>query len=176
VIAATTNSIEYLQDSGGLRRFWPMRVTGKIDVEGVQRDRDQILAEAVMLEAKGEHHNIPESLWVEAAETRQARVAVSHFETLFGEALEASPDGFLHRAELIEAIRARDLDINRIKFTPEDLSRHGFQQVQLRSGKNRGKRGFQKGDADDWLTYSRVEGFKCADEGPVVRFRKHRSS
>lgn len=52
VFVGSTNEHEYLRDATGARRFWPVRI-GKIHLERIQADREQLFAEAAELYRKG---------------------------------------------------------------------------------------------------------------------------
>ena len=75
VFIGTTNSFVYLSDMSGNRRFWPVRC-GRIDVEAIQRDRDQLWAEATQRYLDGEswHPANPEEVEAAALEQESRRI------------------------------------------------------------------------------------------------------
>lgn len=53
IFAGTTNKYDWGDDETGLRRFWPIRC-GKIDIESLRVDRNQLFAEALVRVKSGE--------------------------------------------------------------------------------------------------------------------------
>lgn len=72
IVVGTTNHKEYLRDLTGNRRYWPVEV-GAFDLEAIKRDRDQLWAEALVREIKGESIRLDSNLWKEAAEEQSER-------------------------------------------------------------------------------------------------------
>lgn len=64
VIVGSTNSDQFMTDPTGSRRFWCVRVGGRIDLELAKQWRDQLWAEAVAAYRAGEHW------WLDDAEDR----------------------------------------------------------------------------------------------------------
>jgi len=69
VFAGTTNETRYLGDPTGARRYWPVPV-GRVDLEQLARDRDQLWAEAVDA-YRGGARWWPDERAAEALETEQ---------------------------------------------------------------------------------------------------------
>lgn len=74
VFAGTTNRNDYITDDTGGRRFWPVEVQ-HIRVADLERDRDQIWAEAVALFLSGEGWWLNHEAEAEAATVVRARAA-----------------------------------------------------------------------------------------------------
>lgn len=71
VFAGTVNHSEYLRDKTGERRFWPV-LCGRIDVEALARDRDQLWAEARYRYLSGEKWWLDTSDLVDTVAEEQA--------------------------------------------------------------------------------------------------------
>lgn len=87
----TTNGKSYLADPTGARRFWPIEVS-KFDVAWILAQRDQLWAEAVLREASGESHRLPEHLWAAAGEQQEQRREIDPWEGLIRHALLSNHD------------------------------------------------------------------------------------
>jgi predicted P-loop ATPase len=89
----TTNNKEYLLSPTGNRRFWPLE-TGKIDIEALKRDREQLLGEAATCEAAGERIELDEKLWGDARDAQEQRRAADPWEDI----LVNMPDNVIHKS------------------------------------------------------------------------------
>lgn len=88
VCAATVNEGGYLRDATGGRRYWPLKVLKPIDVAALERDRDQLWAEASALEADGISIVLPENLWPVAAELQKGQTAEEPWQAIIADFIE----------------------------------------------------------------------------------------
>jgi hypothetical protein len=99
IFFGTTNNETYLQSQTGNRRFWPIRC-GRIDLEALRRDRDQLWAEASAIEEQGIALELPRALWAEARALQGERLdrdpwddALAELEKHYSVKLEQAGDG-----------------------------------------------------------------------------------
>ena len=102
IIFGTTNKSEYLRDTTGNRRFWPVRVEA-FDLEALRRDRDQLWAEAAAREAKGESIRLRRELWPEAAKEQKQRLADDPFVAVLAKYL-GNIEGKIRAADVWEIL------------------------------------------------------------------------
>jgi len=84
IFIGTTNEGHYLTDQTGNRRFWPVR-TAAIDIEALQKDRDQLWAEAAAKETQGASIVLPQELWSAAAQEQEERMVEDGWYDLLSE-------------------------------------------------------------------------------------------
>lgn len=95
VMAGTTNQItEYLRDSTGNRRFWPVRIR-EFDLAALARDRDQLWAEAAVREGNGASIRLPQELWAAAGEQQEARRQVDPWEEMLDDQIDFEQEALL---------------------------------------------------------------------------------
>jgi len=120
VFGGTTNDDQYLIDSSGNRRFWPVRVTRQVDLEWVTANREQLFAEAVARLAAGKRmHPLPDEEKALFVPQQEARRAVGAIEAaivayLYDEDQKVGLSG--ENGALVEEIAANDLLV-RIGFS-----------------------------------------------------------
>jgi len=81
VFVGTTNESLYLEDSTGGRRFWPVSCTN-IDIKGIERDREQMWAEAVNLFDAGHQWWPTEELKSYLKDEQENRLSIDEWENL----------------------------------------------------------------------------------------------
>ena len=92
VMIGTTNDTDYLRDSSGNRRFWPVRCS-YVELDWITENRDQLWAEAAAREASGEDHWLSDTETAREAGIVQAeRMQEDVWETLVLQFLQGKPD------------------------------------------------------------------------------------
>ncbi|HEV2156351.1 virulence-associated E family protein [Bradyrhizobium sp.] len=138
VFWGSTNSDDYLKDATGGRRFWPIKV-GKIDVDALLRDRDQLWAEAKKLFDAGVHWWLTGAeVAREAEEQQRDRYAGDPWDAAIeryvrGE-MDVTVEKVLREGLHLDLSRCSQIEMNRVSRSLRTL---GYVRHQRRSGDKR---------------------------------------
>jgi predicted P-loop ATPase len=89
----TTNDDQYLRALSGMnRRFFSVDVQAMIDLDKLRADRDQIWAEAVVMEARGEAISLPSEFWDDANAERILRTEADPWEDILCDVADAGAE------------------------------------------------------------------------------------
>lgn len=129
VFAGTVNHDEYLTDSTGNRRFWPV-YCNKNDVNQVEEDRDQLWAEAVYRyrDSSPEQRNwwLTLEIEIEAREEQELRRQVDPYVHVLEQFTESREGEFLPTLALLKEVVGADRPA-----TPQDGKRVSSAMLEL---------------------------------------------
>ena len=158
IVVGTTNSYNYLSDTTGNRRFWPVRVE-QFNVEWVTENRDQLWAEAYHREQAGESIRLNPALWDAAKLQQDRRQTTDPWE----EKLAQHYDGPYYRLtpdEIWEVlcIPVERRDTRQARRVAETLQALGFKRVTVIDYEHNEKRVKGWGRGDRLLDKPKQEG------------------
>jgi predicted P-loop ATPase len=142
VFLGTTNERQYLRDRTGNRRFWPVRCTS-IDLEALERDRDQLWAEAVHAYLAGEKWWLPPELEALAADEQDDRLLTTEIDEMVADYLGRLPDDKTEISTREIFVYALGLDPDKPHYAAESkrLSRDVAQALEAAGWHRVGTRG-----------------------------------
>lgn len=152
VLIGTTNSSQYLKDSTGNRRVWPVKTPG-FDVKKLKKVRDQLWAEAVIREKETRDDPdsivLPKHLW-QIAEVQQEKRRIEDpwelrivqtIDTMRGKIFTEDVWKIVGMYDVAKRSQADNIRIG------DALRRLGFERIQIRIGEKR-KHGYVRADND----------------------------
>ena len=140
IVIGTTNKSEYLQDSTGERRYWPVKTgTGFFDLEYLEQNRDNLFAEALAtVKEKGVHECIkiePKMMQLQNKETETRKDSDTWQETIVDHMEKHRNDGpfridhILKTALFMDASHTTQRDKGRVKKILDGL---GYELCRFR--------------------------------------------
>lgn len=154
IFVGTTNEHKYLKDRTGNRRFLPVK-TGVVDLVALQRDRDQLWAEAENLEAEGASIVLPQELWAVAATEQEERLEDDPWQeklatvrgTAFGGEVRVFTADLLGEALNIPVERQHNGQTKRLAALMREL---GWEPAKFKAA-GKTMRGFRRPKPDDHI-------------------------
>jgi predicted P-loop ATPase len=126
VFAGSTNDEEYLLDTTGGRRFWPVRVSS-VDARALRRDRDALWAEAVVAFRAGEAWHLDARTEADAEALRGALEAQEAVRTQYAEELPVRE--WLRHQEDDKILLSCDVSTGALHEALNDNTRHRVSRI-----------------------------------------------
>lgn len=133
VFAASTNEGDYIQDTTGARRFWPVKV-GYVDMKGLERDRDALLAEArdAFLAGSTWYPEQKSEIHAEIETQQEERQAVDPWEAQVVQYFRMHPGQNLRLSDLLNAcnVPLERQDRMAAKRVGDIMRKHGWVKIR----------------------------------------------
>jgi predicted P-loop ATPase len=120
----------YLNDITGNRRFWPMRMKERVNIDKLKTDLHQIWGEAVAMHKKGMPIRLPKELWQDAEKEQDKRQKQMIFQEKLSDYLSD-----LEGKILVEEVRR--LLVGKGRWTNDDDTSMGIAMRELGWEKNK---------------------------------------
>lgn len=131
IFVATTNDSTPLLSQTGNRRWLPVHVVDKIDIEWVRENVEQLYAEAANWHAAGEDFRIPEALWAVAGRHQDAARERTGAEDVLAFTFGDARDCYVTAADVQTFASERGLPLRDVRAALKGL---GFAPVPHRDG------------------------------------------
>jgi putative DNA primase/helicase len=141
VFFGTTNERDYLTDPDGNRRYWPVIVCatrGKIDVDGIARDRELLIAEAALAVRLGDHWWLDDYFEEQARVQQELRYQEDSWETIVSNWIAQNE----RRLRVDGYTTVADVLVHALGLKPDRWTR----REEMRVGKILGRFGWQRGE------------------------------
>jgi predicted P-loop ATPase len=136
IFIGTTNSSEYLTDASGGRRFWPVEIPKRIELNAIRAERDQLWAEADARYRGGEAWHLDDELERDAAIEQERRYRPHPWEDVLREKLTGK-----HQTTFAECLDLLGIEVSKQTHVHSNeiaktLKRIGFKQGPRTTGKD----------------------------------------
>lgn len=173
VIIGTTNNDKYLKDHTGNRRFWPVAVKA-FDLESMERDRDQLWAEAAHYEAQGAAVRLDPRLYPNAGAEQEKRYDKHEYLGLLEELLADIEYGQIPTKDVRLSLDLYRVNAQQNKDMGRAMKALGWDRVKARID-GRLEYVYRRGDTPGWPVLRYIDGEFLVDGDEAFEYPLRRT-